>query len=280
MSFSCSDLLSRQELTPVTKLSPQPRTYVTVSDPFPPTPPPVPLTLSPLVKSESKSAALFTGTDEERLKACLAALHDTERTKRPTVGSPDSAFAKNLQRVLQYLETVVKPTTTLKKPRALYVSGVPGTGKTCGVMWCCKLAASLRETPTFSPTVGIINAGHIASVKDPTECLVHDISAMLCLKNRQESCIKSTLTRRVSPARYLILVMDEIDSLVVSSRHCAALDMLMKWTSDPNMRFCMICISNILNNRSREKVFSGVEVRVDYISLKCSLIRWNFTPTV
>lgn len=91
-------------------------------------------------------------TDRERMEKAHRALRETP--DKP-VFAGDSSLSENLKRIQDTVHAVIRSTGrhggqlqdgTVSDSKALYVCGVPGTGKTLSISWICKHVLKLQET--------------------------------------------------------------------------------------------------------------------------------------
>lgn len=235
-------------------------------------------------------------SESQKLSQCLEKLTNLDTTVDDAenadlvFGPADSKFRKNITNVYYTLEELAKsrvlhtlsdPAVSLKsEAAAIYIGGVPGTGKTSGIRWCCKRIIGNLNNNNWTnqhvdPVVVEVNAAHLASSgsealkKQLLEAIWSQCNVVKS-KMTDAALLKSLKkpTRKNEKQRFVILVLDEIDQLVAEKGNNltakTAAEKLLKelnsWTTDPNMRFVMIGIGNSLNNTRLRRVEQFVKV--------------------
>ena len=211
----------------------------------------------------------FTGTNQERLEACLKALTTSREFVHQFDEKDSSHFALKLKAVEKFLSAVVESRgrhgTKRSDPAALYVCGVPGIGKTSGVRFCCdKVVNGERKA-----SVVHINSGHMKSAVSFRK----EFGAALGIKTKNPKI--ETILGRIKDGNQhdnlLIVVVDEIDLLlsgstgdidVKATKGCEKVvkDML-DWANDPELCFVLIGISNSSGNAMYSRLQQLGEVR-------------------
>jgi ATPase family associated with various cellular activities (AAA) len=207
---------------------------------------------------------VIQGTDKERLLTCIEALNQTNEVDHFSYGNGESRFEQNLNHVMTFLNAAI---TTQGEhgghpgdPTALYICGVPGIGKTSGVKWCCNKMIqevekrTIRVEGNWTPLLCEVNATRLQNVQNPLKELIESMSKALGLSKISMSNVE----RKLKQGGLLILVVDEIDTLVSSaskrgnsgklSGRERVVQKLLEWTSDDNMGLAVIGISNSTGN--------------------------------
>lgn len=218
--------------------------------------------ISSTANTEVHALPVFKGTAKERLMACLVALGPSQPADRPTMGT--SRFAENIRRVSKFAENHLSTKCPESKeeyvPVALYVCGVPGTGKTYGVEWCCRSALSCsNEDDGAEPKLCIVNASE-KSLEDTLTVLASALGIRICNRLNQNLYEKvvASLKKSKSP---VLLVIDEID-LFISARRCKSheLEVLLQLANDSNNQLALIGISNSMNDDTAHEIQGAGDV--------------------
>ena len=191
-------------------------------------------------------------TDRERLVNAQAAL---SQTPDKPVFPEESSLCKNLKRVQDMIHQVVRSTGrhggeisdgSISSSKALYVCGVPGTGKTLSISWICKHVLKLQEEGQIGVERDedhenvdwrflLQNANSVPNADAFRENMANKLGI------KQKSSIAKTLKNKG-----LVLVVDEIDGMLRSSEMKKLLEKLLEYANDEDMRFALIGISNSL----------------------------------
>lgn len=232
-------------------------------------------------------------TDSEKLSQCLANLNNPndvlgDEESSLCLGPTDSKFRKNVAGVFCLLEKMVQSrildtlsnggSNMTNEPAAMYVCGVPGTGKTSGIQFCCNKVVNNFTEGSWSgekiePVVVEINAARLTSCgpENAKRQLIQTIWS--CCKKKgngdEKTLMKSMQTRRSNGKKlFVILVLDEIDQLVSnkSTGNTAnggekLLRELSFWSKNSDYRFALIGIGNSINNSKQRRVKQFVKVR-------------------
>jgi Cdc6-like AAA superfamily ATPase len=212
---------------------------------------------------ESRTLPVIQGTDKERLLGCIEALNQTNEVDHFSFDNGESRFEQNLNRVMTFLNAAI---TTQGEhggrpgdPTALYICGVPGIGKTSGIKWCCNKMiqevekGTIRVEGNWKPRICEINATRLQNVQNPMKDVIESMGKAMGLSK----LTMSNVERKLKQGGLLILVVDEIDTLVSVSKsgnigkHPAServVQKLLEWTSNDNMGLAVIGISNSTGN--------------------------------
>lgn len=231
-------------------------------------------------------------SDSEKLGQCLQKLGDemecNGRYNGFALGGTESKLRKNISAISAILEEMIQSrvmdslSSTVNNMKsetaALYVCGVPGTGKSSGIQFCCnRILDRAKNNPTFmqgvEPIVVEINAAHLAACKTGDSLkskVVNDIweKCDSSMSKRTENALFKRLssTRAGKKPGFVILVLDEVDQLMKENETKATnaaeklLEQLNKWASDPTCRFALICIGNSMNNSKQRRLEEFVKV--------------------
>lgn len=166
-----------------------------------------------------------------------------------------SSFAEKLETVSSFVYNTIQSEglhgIDHTKKAALYVCGVPGVGKTSGVLHTCKnILKTFMERKTeddvIHPVLCYINAGHLATAPNPYKYLEKKIhQALHNSRGRLEKCLQKD-------DNMVIVVVDEIENLLSihhSERPPAteserALKQLIEWATRDTYHLALIGISN------------------------------------
>lgn len=204
------------------------------------------------------------------------------------LGAPGSNYRTNVTQVHRLLTQMVASRLTgcieqgssiMKgNPAAFYVCGPAGVGKTTAVTWCCKDVKKLLngdwKKHGIAPAVVDMNctqfeAGN-ADFRNSFFEKVWETCDPTSLKRDESSLwrsLKSANSR--DKRRFLILVLDEIDQLVLQNTESQQarnngeklLRDLNSWADDSDVRFVLVGISNAMNNVQYRRVNHFVKVR-------------------
>lgn len=201
----------------------------------------------------------FYGTDRERLNACFNALklsHPIEPTRFDSDGT--SRLRANLARVENFLTRVFERASQdyddivedNPPPAALYVCGEPGVGKTSGVMFCCNKLKDEGQTYDFDVKVAKFNASDLKS----TDALHQELGSVLRTKATKKAIVsklRGANSSKKNKPPFLVVVVDEIDMMLSESQLVSThlkseqvLKEMLEYTSDPDIKFALIGISN------------------------------------
>jgi hypothetical protein len=232
------------------------------------------VSLSPVtVASRPSPLPDFAGTDKERLTMCLDALRPSQVDAPVFDADGTSHFSVNLKRVENFLTAVIDSegehghvssspiaiSDCISPPAALYVCGVPGTGKSLGIKWCCRKAVA--KAAEHSDNYGLeakfihIKAAHLQGLPE----FYKEIASGLGLKSFKKDTIQKMLSHQGSKAKRILLIvaLDEIDLFIsdspndvgkVTGRTEKVAQVMLSWAADPKVRFALIGISNSIGN--------------------------------
>lgn len=215
--------------------------------------------------TQSNSSSTVVTVDSElfsdsrsRLSQCLGKLQLSSVHEPSFSRDKPSQFAKKLDDVKEFVHGVIESeglhSSSKDGKPALYVCGVPGIGKTTGVLWCCKeVIKEFSELNRYNddgmiPTLCHINAGHLQSAADPSTYLQLQIEKAIKGKSKN-----GVLEARLKSGEVMVVVvMDEIENLISSSKKQQppatgperALKQLIDWAIDEDVHLALIGISN------------------------------------
>lgn len=218
---------------------------------------------------------VYTGTDCERLRSCLDALSVSRHCDSPSFcGNETSQFKTNLEKIHGFLQTTMLGKTSdepFSQSSAIYVCGVPGIGKTSGVRWCCNLIQSANED--LHTVVCEINAASLVSHSNPMQNIYSAIGANLGLKSHKVAQIERKLRRNEHKfnSTFLIVVVDEIESLVASEKLRCTLRSLSGMSNTPHFQMALIGISNCMNDDKYDLIREHGQVQFRASGLGCLL---------
>eukprot|EP00977_Amphora_coffeiformis_P009100 scaffold2069_cov187-Amphora_coffeaeformis.AAC.17 len=198
-------------------------------------------------------------SDWERLNNAQAAL--SKAADKP-VFAESSSLAKKLKLVQDMVHAVVRSTGRhggemrdgeMTSSKALYVCGVPGTGKTLSVSWICNHVLKLQKD------------GDIGVERDDDDNNVHwrfllqNANSVRNADTFRENTanelgVKPRILAQTLKRQGLILVVDEIDSMLTNNEMKSLLQKLLEYANDDDMRFALIGISNSLMDEKFEAV--------------------------
>jgi origin recognition complex subunit 1 len=133
----------------------------------------------------------------------------------------------------------------------LYVSGQPGTGKTLTVHRVLARVLALRDAGSLPPfkfvSINVLN--DLPSPPALFQRLHADVTGHQLTANKAQRALEAswytTDDTRAAP-HYVVLLLDELDSLVASSSSSKVLHTLLEWMSRPRSRLLVIGISNTI----------------------------------
>ncbi|CAJ1458869.1 unnamed protein product, partial [Effrenium voratum] len=144
------------------------------------------------------------------------------------------------ERVMEFLRTAVKEGG---RKEVLYVSGVPGTGKTASVL---EVVRRLQSARTDQIQFAYVNAMSLAT---PTAVFgeicrkVHPTKRDAAEGEARET-LRRALTERLA-SQVTILVIDEVDALLTKAQ--SVLYQLFDWVSHPAARLAVVAIANTMD---------------------------------
>lgn len=201
---------------------------------------------------------MFSGTDEEKLQACLESLNSDDHALDLFVGDRSSP---NLKAIMTFMLNAIDSNGARggeNGTAALYVCGAPGVGKTCGVKWAFEKARD-QSQHSSEPVMCFLNCGHILADKNPSKKIWSELGACLGMKSKQRSetavCTKLDANNgSTAKSGVLILVLDEIECFLSGDKKRDMLERLMCMANDSNTRMALIGISNSMNDENVEKI--------------------------
>ena len=187
-----------------------------------------------------------------------------------TFGGEHSKTTARVLQIMQFLRAVVKSEGghggRRGEPAALHVCGVPGSGKTMAVDWCCnkalELAKDSAEEWDKAPTFYRINGSHYENLTTKLDFL-KDLKTVLSANKGQTFSESDRRGSKIAKKSTVVLVMDEID-LLVSDKSENFLSSLLGWASNEQMTFGIIGISNFIENSKARRLYNigGVSVPI------------------
>jgi Cdc6-like AAA superfamily ATPase len=233
------------------------------------------ISFSPFGDKESTKIPEFKGTDEAKLNECIKMLESSNPCAKLVfcdgeIGS--SAFTNNLYKVDDFLRGAIesrgKHGATADAPAALYVCGVPGVGKTSGVLWCCERAEESFRSDMSIVKFCNVNAAYLDGSKDPLQDVLSDLGKTLESKSTSRKQIENKMKRNEEHhnANIVILIVDEIDSLVGSKKspNEKLLTTMMGWAKNENFQIALIGISNCMNDEKTSRLLSSGSVSFSF----------------
>jgi len=195
---------------------------------------------------------VFQGTDRERLEKTIEALDLKAKVDLSLFKDDrDTPLLRNLNSINDFLLAVVETggesgdllrisragLVEELKPAALYVCGIPGSGKTLAVSHCCENAAS-----RYQAQIVYVGACHLKTKSSAFEFIAKELGCGNST-NAIRSRLKTTTT-------VVVLVIDEVD-LMLNGRRQDLRDFLklaLGWANDADLRCAAIAISNSVGN--------------------------------
>ena len=223
------------------------------------TPPkPKRISISPIQPTNALSLPNPQSLSSDPWQASLAALNLTDKA----LGfHEDSKFGKNLEKIYKFLETVLNNDADGLSGcnSSLYICGGPGTGKTSGVLLCCRRmieAVRKRDDDLKEPILCHITASHISTSITPMSHIMQEIAGSLNMKSSSPTAsgIKQKLRKG---NKLLFLVLDEIDLMISGSFQSeegrmtiteTAIRNILEWVHDESFPVAFIGISNTVGN--------------------------------
>jgi AAA domain len=191
------------------------------------------------------------GNVREKLEACLAALGNEESGKVVASGN----LKRSHDEIRKFLRHVIKSKgrkggkSKVNAP-ILYICGAPGTGKTSSTMQLCHEAIDENKSSLESwenpPRVSFQNCSVLQSLSkaDALEKIKKDLKMTTFNRCEDESTSFAA-----------IVVLDEVDNLVGSSRSEDILETLSCLAKDEKTVLSLIGISNSVHNKKTHRMF-------------------------
>lgn len=132
-------------------------------------------------------------------------------------------------------------------PRPLYISGMPGTGKTATVHAAVNMLQKESQKGLLNTFEFVeVNALRIPSPNDAYTVLWRGISGEHCAHKTALSRLKSYFDDNEDSSRpYMICLLDELDFLVTSSE--SVVYNFFQWPQSPNAKLIIIGIANTMD---------------------------------
>jgi Cdc6-like AAA superfamily ATPase len=232
-------------------------------------------------RPSASSRASATKTVGEMIERARLELSASRYIESPQLNR-DAAYTE----LMQFLTTSVD---CCGGGGSYYACGKPGTGKTVTIKRACDAAVRRAETlkdKTKIPSVVYLNMGSLRSAatggassrkdqtsfnRTPQQRIFDAIADALGVEKiddfasaakidtqiaaRSQSSIEKKLTKKTgaSTRKHVILIADEIDLILAgnSSKNVDAIYTLFGWSSNPNMSFTLIGISNAVEVREK-----------------------------
>ena len=137
------------------------------------------------------------------------------------------------------------------KGNCLYISGVPGTGKTLCVRQVMKILAQEQlngKIPLFEYYE--INCLRFETSKDLFSELWYVLSGEKLNNISSLKMLNETFTYD-PPPNYIVVLIDEVDVLLTNNQN--ELYSLLEWASLPKSNFIIVCIANLMDLETRLK---------------------------
>jgi hypothetical protein len=198
-------------------------------------------------------------TVREKLKSCLVALKYDHDEK--IVSPRNSNLSKSHEEIRKFLSAVIKSKgrkggRNNNHAPILYICGVPGSGKTMSTTQLCKeaIAEEIRRKEDWeeAPRYCHINCTNLQgySKGDALDRVLGQIEM-----SKKRLC----RSKDDSNAFAMILILDEVDTLIGSSGTEEFLRTLSGWAKDPDNILSLIGISNAINDsRTRRLLEYGM----------------------
>ncbi|XP_033824925.2 cell division control protein 6 homolog isoform X1 [Periophthalmus magnuspinnatus] len=198
------------------------------------------------IGSDKKPPVVRLFADKARFLSVKQALH---------TAVPERLLSRETERtaIRQFLEENVLQ----KKPRSLYISGAPGTGKTA----CLNCVLHEMKSQLSSVQTVVINCMTLRSS--------HSIFSLLSEKLKSSGGQSGVQRFLTSPGRAVLLVLDEMDQL--DSKAQDVLYTIFEWPHLPKSRLCLIGIANALDLTDR--ILPRLQARPE-----CRPLLLNFPP--
>lgn len=203
--------------------------------------------------SLSKPIDAAVGADSEgtRLERAAAAL----RTSVLPGGLPCRDSEK--EKIFTHISAAVRQGGT---SQVLYISGMPGTGKTACVLEVIENVK--RETPAF--LFVHVNAMRLATPAAVFNEIHEKLPCGRCTNAMEtRNDLQRFFAERRSPDPVILLLVDEVDLLVTPNQ--AVLYRLFDWLAYPRARLVFVAISNTIN--LPERLLPRVASRFDIVRL-------------
>ena len=212
------------------------------------------------------AASIGGATNRERLSNVISSLR--ESTQAP-VFAENSSLAKNIKKIRDMIHTVIRSTGrhggTVPRGRpeckALYVCGVPGTGKTMSISWLCQYLLQLHK----DGSIGVERDDDDEEV-DWKFLMLNNNSNVnsIAINDKIRDALKLKRGGNINyklKSTGLILVLDEMDSMLDLKDKRELLKKLTGYANDPENRFILIGISNSLMNNKFARMQEIGQVR-------------------
>ena len=159
---------------------------------------------------------------------------------------------KEMQSIIDFVERVVNRAENQQGvSNALFVSGMPGSGKSAVVSHVTKQLAHWSKAKGNIRLLEL-NAMHILEAKTIYSKIIrglHGDTAAHCSASSQGDDRQKLLSQISTPGRKLILVVDEVDQL--HTRDEEVLYDLFELSARPKSRLALVSIANSLNMTER-----------------------------
>lgn len=167
-------------------------------------------------------------------------------------------------RITAHLRTAVQQGGSMQ---VLYVSGMPGTGKTATVLETIKLMRADSRVPCFEVAhVNAMRLGAPGSVFRDILCQVHADEHIRCSAGAAHSECVQFFTERAQ-GRVVILLIDEVDHLVTQNQ--AVLYKMFDMLTLPSHKLVVVAISNTMDLPER---------LLPRVASRFGIVRVNFQP--
>ena len=190
-------------------------------------------------------------TIEEKLDSCMNALRKDQHDELVVSGN----LSKSHNEMKRFLKAVIKSKGrkgghSKSHVPIMYICGAPGSGKTMSTLQLCEEAIEdekngleIWDTPS---RYHYVNCSHLHgfSKDDVLNKIMNDLN-MRNFNRPSDSAAD----------RAIILILDEVDTLMGSNGTEGALRKLCDWAIDESQRLSMIGISNAVNNSKSMRLF-------------------------
>jgi len=197
------------------------------------------------------------GTLKLKLTCCLNVLHATFTVPKLS-WSPSSTFQNQLNRVEKFMNAFVS--SELPGGAMLYITGAPGTGKTCAVKQICQRLEETRKNVICCHTVG-------SQVKTRRNLMGRIAKSMFIPSDASDSKIQDALKfggGRKGESRMVVLVIEGIDALLAialgkgstkpRNESEETLVTLIEWAKEPSSNFAVIGISRDVGMQQARRI--------------------------
>ncbi|KAG7344283.1 AAA domain containing protein [Nitzschia inconspicua] len=187
---------------------------------------------------------------EEKLQACLAALGKDGKDRIVATGNLKNSH----EEIKKFLRAVIKSKGRKggrSKAHApiLYICGAPGTGKTSSTLQLCNeaLEEERRELKEWEKS---------SRVSYQNCSILQNLSKADALDKVKRDFKVNTFDRPedIAASSAMILILDEVDTLIGSKKSEDFFKMVSSWAQDENTQLSLIGISNSIHNKNTSRL--------------------------